>query len=101
MSLLEFRVYVAYGIGSKPIIRGFDANDKSYVDTQDIEFKTGNSEKVVDIIESDHIRILNCNIYAEQTNTEWIACSISFNSNYNFKCSGYRGGRYFAHDCLG
>lgn len=79
----SYITYGAYGTGSKPIIRGLNVTGKSYVVVQDIEFKNDSNDYPVFISGSNHIRILDCNIFADTNNTSWAALDMQMNSNYN------------------
>lgn len=77
-------MYDAYGTGNKPSIRGFYADNKSYVKVQNIEFKNNSTDIPFLIYNgSHHISVYNCTITADTACTSYSALWLSKNVSYN------------------
>ena len=81
--------YKSYGSGEKPIITNFNAENKSNIFVEGIEFRSNNYSPAVRIYNSNYIQIKNCNIYADTESTTWSALYILMNSHHNsiIKCN--------------
>ena len=77
-------IYDAYGTGNKPSIRGFYADNKSYIKVQNIEFKNNSTDIPFLIYNgSHHISVYNCTITADTACTSYSALWLSKNVSYN------------------
>ncbi|MDD2321565.1 MAG: right-handed parallel beta-helix repeat-containing protein [Geobacteraceae bacterium] len=76
--------YDAYGTGGAPIIRGFYADNKSYITAQNLTFKNNSTDIPFLIYNgSNHITAYNCSIIADSACTAYVALWLSTNVSYN------------------
>ena len=76
--------YGAYGTGSKPVIKNFYADNKSFIRLQDLEFRSKAADVPVLIYNgSNHISVNNCNIIADTSCTAYVALWLTTNVSYN------------------
>ena len=76
--------YDAYGIGDKPIIKCFLAQNKSYITAKNLEFiMTASSYGAVYIYQSDHITIEDCDLSCSSISTSYAVVNIKMDSDYN------------------
>lgn len=76
--------YQSYGSGNKPLIRGFYAANKSYVNVRDIEFRNNSSDAPALLYNgTNHVILQDCDIIADSSNSSYVALWLSTNVSYN------------------
>lgn len=75
--------YTAYGTGARPIIRGLDANNKSYFTCTEIYFTNSSYDHPVVLqYGTHHADIIDCDAVADTANSTWAALYLQFNVSY-------------------
>lgn len=80
--------YTSYGTGNKPSIAGASITNRSYIKLTNLEFLNNGSDYPVDINNSHHVVMSNCNIVAGTSNSNAYAALFMRNSSHHNVVSG-------------